>query len=400
MFGSAICILALVIYGFLNREKGTSLNVDAEKLTIATVEKGPFQEFIPINGSVLPLQEIFLDAVEGGKVEQIFLRDGVQVKPGDKILKLSNSDLQLDYLYRETQLLDEQNRLRSVRLELEQSRLQLQAELMELDHEIETQRRVYGRNSELYKENLLSKQVFENSEHHYLYLVRRRDVVVRTHEQTLALRQAEIEKLESSIHQMKAHLQVLQEKMEDLVIRALIEGQLTSLDAELGQSKAPGQRLGQIDVLDGFKVRAEIDEYYLPRIDKGQTGEVELSGTTYQLEIRKIYPEVQDGRFEMDMYFLNDIPGGLKRGQTLKIRLQLGDLTEAILLARGGFYQHTGGNWVYILNESGDTATKSPIKLNRYNPRFYEVTSGLKPGDRVIVSAYDNFGDHDRLFLK
>jgi HlyD family secretion protein len=395
----SVAFLAAVIYGFLSREEGTALNVDLEKLTVATVEKGPFQEYIPVNGNVMPLQEFFLVANEGGKVEQIFIREGTLVQPGMQIMKLSNADLQLEYLSRESQLLDERNRLRTLRMELEQSRLQLKAELMALEHEILMQKRTYLRNQDLFNENLLSTQDFENSRDQYEYLLRRKDITVQTHEQTLALSQAEIEKLQASITQTESHMQILQSKMDDLIIQAPINGQLTSLEAEIGQFKAPGQAIGQIDVLDGFRVQAEIDEYYLPRIDRGQIGEVEVSGNTYTLETRIIYPEVLDNRFKVDMYFTEGTPEGLKRGQTLKIRLQLGDLTEAILLARGGFYQHTGGNWVYVLNPAGSIATKRPIKLNRYNPRFYEVIDGLTPGDKVIVSSYDHFGDHDRLIL-
>jgi len=395
----SVAFLAAVIYGFLSQEKGTALNVDLEKLTIATVEKGPFQEYIPVNGNVLPLQEFFLVANEGGKVEQIFIREGALVQPGDQILKLSNADLQLEYLSRQTQLLDEQNRLRTLQLELEQSRLQLKGELMALEHEILMQKRTFLRNQDLFNEKLLSTQDFENSRDQYEYLLRRKDITVQTHEQTLALSQAEIEKLHGSIAQTESHMRILQSKMDDLIIRSPISGQLTSLDAEIGQFKAPGQSIGQIDVLDGFRVQAEIDEYYLPRIDRGQLGEVEVSGQTFTLETRIIYPEVIDNRFRTDMYFTDETPGGLKRGQTLKIRLQLGDLTEAVLLARGGFYQHTGGNWVYVLDEGGTVAKKRSIKLNRYNPRFYEVIDGLKPGDQVIVSSYDHFGDHDRLML-
>ncbi|MBN2429835.1 MAG: efflux RND transporter periplasmic adaptor subunit [Acidobacteria bacterium] len=396
----SVAFLAAVIYGFLSQEKGTALNVDLEKLTIATVEKGPFQEYIPVNGNVLPLQEFFLVANEGGKVEQIFIREGTLVEPGDQIMKLSNADLQLEYLSRETQLLDEQNRLRTLKLELEQSRLQLKGELMALEHEILMQKRTFLRNQDLFNEKLLSTQDYENSHDQYEYLLRRKDITVQTHEQTLALSQAEIEKLNASIIQTESHMRILQSKMDDLIIRAPISGQLTSLNAEIGQFKAPGQSIGQIDVLDGFRVQAEIDEYYLPRIDRGQIGEVEVSGQTFTLETRIIYPEVIDSRFKTDMYFTGETPAGLKRGQTLKIRLQLGDLTEAVLLARGGFYQHTGGNWVYMLDEGGTVAKKRSIKLNRYNPRFYEVIDGLKPGDQVIVSSYDHFGDHDRLILK
>ncbi len=374
-------------------------SVKADTLRIATVERGPFREFIPVEGSVQPLQEYILDAVEGGKVEQVYQREGAMVHRGDPLLKLSNSDLALDYLYRETQLLEQRNQLRNSHLEMEQSRLTLQAELMALEHEIQQQQSICRRNEDLHQDKLISQAEYEQARDQLEYLQRKKSLTVKTHQQALAFRQAQSDQIQSTVHQMEANLALLRQKMDDLVVRAPADGQLTALNAEVGQTKPAGERLGQLDVLDGFKVRAWVDEFYLSRVDTGLQGVIDLDSTPYTLTVHKIYPEVRDGRFELEMRFAGPAPTSIKRGQTLKIRLQLGDQTEALLLPRGGFYQSTGGQWAFVLNADGHTARRRPIRLGRQNPLQYEVLDGLKPGDRVIISGYDTFGETTQLVL-
>jgi len=386
-------------YGFI-KSRGSKLNVDVERITIATVEKGPFQEFIPVIGTVLPIKTFYLDAMEGGRVEEVYIEAGSLVHEGDKILKLANTNLLLDIMYREAQLYEQSNNLRNTRLLMEQKRLNLRRELMELNYQIQKQGRIFKRSEILAEKNLISQQEYEQTKDEYEYLLKRKALALETQKQDSIFRQVQIKQLEASMKRMQTNLDLVREKLENLVIRAPISGQLTSLNAEIGESKSPGERLGRIDVLEGFKVRAAIDEHYIARIEIGRTGTFDLAGKSYKLIVRKIYPEVREGRFEVDMEFDGAFPQGIRRGQTLHIRLELGELSEAVLLPRGGFYQKTGGQWVYVLDKSGEFATKRPIRLGRQNPRVFEVLEGLEPGERVIISMYDSFGDMDKLILK
>ncbi len=281
---------------------------------------------------------------------------------------------------------------------MEQQRLALQQELAQVDYELLTQKKQYERLAVLHKEQLISQEEFEASKDQYDYLVRKRELTKESMEKDIAFREAQVQQLEQNLKRMRENLAVTQNKLESLVLRAPVSGQLTSLRAEvIGESKQPGERLAQIDVLDGFKVRAPIDEHYINRVEKGREGEFTLSGKEYRLTVKKVYPEVTDGRFEIDLEFNGEVPANLRNGQTLHIRLELGDLSEALLLPRGGFYQTTGGNWVFVLDESGDFAVRRPVKLGRWNTDVYEVLEGLEPGDLVITSSYDGYGDMQRL---
>lgn len=391
----------VVIYGALFSDSSSKLNVEEEKITISTVAKGPFQEFIPVTGNVLPRTTIYLDAVEGGRVEKIFIEAGSMVKRGDKILQLGNTNLLLDIMFREAQFFEQSNNLRNTRLLMEQNRLNLRQRLVEQDYQLERLKRQFDRSSELFKKNLISQQEFEQTQSDYDYYRKQKELATESFRQDSLFREIQIQQLESSLKRMQDNLSVVKQKLDNLTIVAPIDGQLTSLNAEnIGESKNPGERLGQIDVLDGFKVRAGIDEHYLPRISRDLTGEFDFAGSTYQLITKKVFPEVRDGRFDVDLEFVGEQPRGIRRGQTLQIRLQLGDLSEAVLLARGGFYQKTGGQWVYVVDDDGTVASKRPIRLGRQNPQVFEVLEGLEPGERVVTSSYDTFGDIDKLILK
>jgi HlyD family secretion protein len=391
---------AVVIYHFLFGDHSSRLNVDPERITISTVERGPFQEFIPVNGTVLPLKTFYLDAVEGGRVEKVFVEAGSVVNKGDPILKLTNAYLQLDAMNREAQLFDQMNNLRNTRLAMEQNRLHLRTQIVELEYQLQQKRRAYERNAELAKRNLISRQEYEDAKDEYDYLRNRRELTLETQKQDSLLRQVQLERLEAAVKRMEASLEMVKQNVENLVVRAPISGQLTSLNAEIGQSKSPKESIGQIDVLEGFKVRAQIDEHYITRITPGLGGEFDLAGKSYRLIVKKVYPEVRQGSFEVDLEFSGEEPKDIRRGQTLQVRLELGDLSEAILLPRGGFYQKTGGNWVFILDRAGEVAVKRQIRLGRQNPQVFEVLEGLAPGERAITSSYDNFGDIDKLILK
>ena len=283
---------------------------------------------------------------------------------------------------------------------MEQNRLKLQADLTELDYKIQKQKRDYERNKELAAKEVISQQEYDEVKDEYEYFLNRRELTLETQKQDSLLRKIQVEQLEDAVKRMQANMEMVKQNVGNLVIKAPISGHLTSLDAEIGQSKSPRERLGHIDVLEGFKVGVAIDEYYITRIDVGQIGEFNFSGKTYRLSVKKIYPEVRDGRFDMDMEFDGAEPEGIRRGQTFQIRLELGDLSEAILLARGGFYQETGGRWAYVLNEAGTSAFKRQIRLGRQNPHVFEVLEGLELGEKVITSNYEGFGDMDELILK
>ncbi|MDZ7363624.1 MAG: HlyD family efflux transporter periplasmic adaptor subunit [candidate division KSB1 bacterium] len=400
MVGGGGLFFFFVIYSFIFGDSSSKLNVETEKITIAAVARGPFQEFIPVTGTVLPIKTIYIDAIEGGRVETKFIEAGAFVKEGDKILQLANTDLLLDIMFREAQFFEQSNNLRNTRLLMEQSRLNLRQQLNDQEYQVQRLKRLYERAIELRQKNLISQQEFEQTRDEYEYRRRQKELATESFKQDSLFRQIQVEQLESSLQRMQANLDVTKQRLESMIIRAPVTGQLTSLNAEIGESKAPGQRLGQVDVLDGFKVRAGIDEHYLPRINIGLNGEFDFANQTYKLIVKKVFPEIRDGRFDVDLEFEGKEPEGIRRGQTLHIRLELGDLAEAILLPRGGFYQKTGGQWVYVLDKSGDYATKRSIKLGRQNPQMFEVLEGLEPGERVITSSYDSFGDIDKLVLK
>ena len=390
----------LVLYVFLFRLSKSTLNVKTERITISTVTRGPFQEFIPIMGNVLPINTFYLNAVEGGRVEEIYLEAGTFVKEGDGILRLANTNLLLDIMWREAELFQQSNNLRNTRLSMEQYRLRLNQDLAEIENQLQQQKRTYERYKELVKDNLISKHEYELAKDQYDYLIKRKELTIESQKNDLEFRQGQIDALEASLKRMQDNLEIVKQKQENLTIRAPVSGHLTALDAEIGQSKSPGQPLGQIDVLEGFRVRAAIDEHYIARVETGRTGEFDFAGNSYGLIVKKIYPEVKDRRFEVDMEFVGGGPEEITRGQTLHIRLELGDISEAILLPRGGFYQTTGGNWAYVVEESENVATKRKIRLGRQNPQVFEVLEGLGPGDRVITSSYESFGNMDRLVLK
>jgi HlyD family secretion protein len=399
-FAAVGIFVVLVLYVFLFRLSKSTLNVRTERITISTVTRGPFQEFIPVMGNVLPINTFYLNAVEGGRVEEIYLEAGTFVKEGDKILKLANTNLLLDIMWREAELFQQSNNLRNTRLSMEQYRLQLNQALAEIDNQLQQQKRTYERYKELVKDNLISKHEFELAKDQYDYLIKKKALTVESQENDLEFRQGQIDALEASLKRMQDNLEIVKQKQENLTIRAPVSGHLTALDAEIGQSKSPGQPLGQIDVLEGFRVRAAIDEHYIARVETGRKGEFDFAGKSYGLMVNKIYPEVKEGRFEVDMEFVGGGPEEITRGQTLHIRLELGDISEAILLPRGGFYQTTGGNWAYVVDESENVATKRKIRLGRQNPQVFEVLEGLEPGERIITSSYESFGNMDRLVLK
>jgi len=397
---SIVAFVGIIGYLLIFKVSKSTLNVNAERLTISTVTEGPFQEFIAVMGNAEPEDIHFLTAADGGRVEEIFVEAGTMIQEGDKILRLANTNLLLDIMWREAELFQQSNNLRNTRLSMDQYKLQLVQDLANIDSQLQQQKRVYDRYQELVKDDLIAKHDFEIAEDQYQYLQKRKALTLESQKNDLEFREGQIISLEASLKRMTDNLEVVKEKQDNLTVRAPVSGHLTSLQAEIGEQKNPGTPFGQIDAMGGFKVVLGVDEHYLPRLEINRAGTFTLADQTYELRVDKIYPEVMDGRFEVDMTFAGEGPSNITRGMTFHIRLELGDISEAILLPRGGFFQTTGGNWIYILDESGNEALKTRIKVGRWNTDVYEVLEGLQPGDRVITSGYENYGDMERLVLK
>lgn len=391
-----LIILYVVIFG----DKSSRYNVDIERITVSEVYKGKFQEFIPATGEVVPVQRYSLSATEGGVITERILEAGTPVKKGDAIVRMSNMDLLLTIMNNQAQVNRAANELRSTRLSIEQNRLELKKQLIRIKFDQLQQKRSYERAQKLFEKNLISKSEFELKRDEYNFTVESRVLTIESMRQDSLFRASQIEQLELSVERMEKNLEIIEKREEALVIRAPITGMLTSLDAEIGVTKNRGETIGRIDVLDSLKVRCPIDEHYIVRIKEGKYASFEFGGKIYRLKVSKIFPEVRDGRFDVDLVFTGDMPAQIRRGQTLHIRLELGNLEEAVLLARGGFYQDTGGQWVYLLDESGLFAVKQAVTLGRQNPELFTVLEGLKPGDKVITSPYEVFGDADKLILK
>jgi len=396
--GTLVVLLFLVV--LLSGGGGARLNVRADRLTISEVTQGLFLDYIPANGTVLPLQTVYLDAVEGGQVDTVFVVEGEFLEVDQPIIRLSNTNLLLDIMYREAEQYQQINNLRNTRLAMAQNSLSLRAQLLELDNQIAEAKRQYDQGAELYSNNLLSEMEYARKRDAYDYLRKRRELTLENHRTDSLFRSIQIEQIEASVQRMQNNLDAVKNRLERLTIRAPIAGQLTQLNGEVGQSMSTGQRIGQIDRLDGFKVRISIDEHYIARILPGLTGQFEFAGHTYNLVIDKVYPQVAGGRFDVDMLFSSETPEGIRRGQTLRVRLELGGASEAVLLPVGGFYSSSGGRYVYVVSEDGGQAEKRTIQIGRQNPRDYEILSGLTPGERVITSSYDAFGDAEKLNLK
>jgi HlyD family secretion protein len=376
------------------------LNVDAERITISEVKKGAFQEFIPVNGMVMPVTTIYLDAIEGGRVEEKLVEDGAFVKKGQPILRLSNTDLELSLANQETAVFDVLTQMQSTKNNAVQNTIQQLNQKAEVENALTEAERVYKLNKYLYDEKAIGLQEFKASENNYKYQVSRKKLNDQTLQQDAISNKQQIGQMGASYSRMQNALALMRRKVGDLVVRAPIDGQLTSLDAEIGQSKNKGERLGQIDILSGYKVRVDIDEHYLSRVIVGQEGEATVAGKEYRLRVKKVYSQVNNARFQVDMEFVDAVPDGVRRGQTLQIRLALSDETQALLLAKGGFFQQTGGNWVFKLNSDGSKAYKVDVELGRQNPDYYEVISGLQPGDRIVTSSYESYGNMQELVLK
>jgi len=384
---------------FMSAPKGQSLKIDAKRLVVSAVREGEFQEFLPVRGTISPKRVIYLDAIEGGRVERIFLEEGVMLKAGDKILELSNSSLQLNVLAREADVSEQINNLRNTRLAMERSRLAKKTDLIEIEYRIKGLKRKEGKRKRLLSKGLIAQDDFDQVKDELDYFQARRDVVKESQVKELALQAEQIEQLEINVKMLQSNLGISRKSLDNLKLVAPIDGQLTFLDAELGESMPAGQRLGQIDVLNNFKVTTLVDEFYINRVAKEQLGSYKLSGESLQLKVIKIYPGITNGQFEVDWAFVGEPPNNIRRGQTLQIRLELGDESKSLVVDSGGFYQDTGGSWAFVVDIDGKGATKRQVSFGKRNADVLEVSSGLVIGERVITSSYGEYKKMDRLIF-
>ncbi|MEX8548735.1 MAG: efflux RND transporter periplasmic adaptor subunit [Mucilaginibacter sp.] len=398
--GGITALVLLIGSSYYFTSGKSKLNVDTERITISEVKNGPFQEFIPVNGVVMPITTIYLDAMEGGRVEQKFVEDGTVMKKGDPIMKLANTDLELSLVNQETSVFNLLTQMQISRNAAQQNTISKLNQMADVDNAFKEAERLYLLNKHLYEQKAIGLQEFKQSQIAYDYQVKRKKLTQQILKQDSVSTKQELDQSKQSFGRTQNALAVMRQKVGDLIVRAPVDGQLTSLDAEIGQNKHQGERLGQIDVLSGFKVRVDVDEHYISRIFTGLTGDFDFSDKTYKLKIKKVFTQVTNGRFQVDMEFVGKVPEGIRRGQTLQIRLALGDETKALLLAKGGFYQQTGGNWIFKVSDDGKTAYKVDVQLGRQNPDYYEILQGLKPGDKVVTSSYENYGTMQELVLK
>ncbi len=377
---------------------GRSLTVNAQRIQVSPVTMGTFEDFIPLRGRLVPSSTVYLDAIEGGRVEEVLIEDGALVEAGQPIARLSNTNLQLEVLGREAAVTEQLNNMRTIELQLEQNRLSHKRNLVEIDYQIKRLTRAVERQRELVTKELVSQSTIDELQDELDYFVLRREVTLESQASDARLQEMQLAQLRAAGDQLERSLAFARKNLDDLNIRAPVAGKLSGFAIEIGQSIEPGGRLGQIDDLEGYKVSASIDEFYLGRVDVEQVAVADHNGRDLDLRITKIYPQVNNGQFQVDLRF-DEQPAGLRRGQTLQIRLTLGDNSDARLIPNGSFYQETGGSWVFVVSADGSEALRRSVRLGRRNTNYIEVLDGLEPGERVVTSPYTNYVDMDRLII-
>jgi len=397
IIGGSCAFVMLMAYLVFSSTGKTRLRVNPSRLSVSSVKQGEFLEYIPINGTVQPVKTVFLDIEEGGRVEEIFVEGGRPIQKGDLILRFSNAALQKESISAESLLLDNINQLQNSKISLAESKLVLKDNLLEQEYRIKDLERVYNHSKVLEEKGNISKDEFIKIKDQLEYLKQKRELLKERIAQEEILRQQQLEQVDESIARATRSLEIMSRIVDSLEVRAPISGHLSTLKAEIGESIRKGQRIGQIDVLDDFIVRAKIDQYYISKVGVDQKGHFDFDGNSHVLQIGKIYPEVINDVFEVDMVFEDHAPSGIKRGQSLQIDLSLSDPQKCIIVDKGGFYQQTGGQWIYLLSDDRLSAYRMNIRIGRQNPRYLEVLEGLKEGDRVITSGYDMFNKVDEL---
>lgn len=396
---AAAALAALLVWIVLGTTAST-MTIDATDITISDVTRGKFDDYVRLNGQVLPIQVVQISPEEGGIVREKVVEEGTRVRKGDVILRLSNSNLDLQILNAEAELAEKQNLLRNTQVAMQQDRLNNRTEQATLDTDCDRKRRAYEQNARLYKERLISKEVYLQSREDYKLARRKQSLISQRLKQDSLYRHVQMAQMEDNLDNMRKNVLLVRDRKNKLEVRSAIDGELGLLDVELGQNIAAGQNIGQINDLSDFKVQAQIDEHYIDRVRPGLSASFSRDGKTYLLRVRKVYPEVRNGTFRTDFVFVGERPAQMRSGQTYYVELALGKSQQATLIPRGTFFQTTGGNWIFVLDKSGRKAYRRNISIARQNPQYYEVTDGLEPGERVITSGYEAFKDNEVLVIK
>ena len=393
-------VFIILVISLLLRDNSSTLRVDANILTISPVEQTEFNDYVRLSGAVKPITTVQISPMETGLVERIVAEEGTMVKKGDVIVELSNNNLSMQILNSEADLAEKQNILRNTLIQMEKDRLSLRQEQMQLDMEVERKRRTFENNDVLYKKDLLAREVWLQSKEDYEYSVKRRALVMERQKQDSLYRTNQVKQMDSDLQSMSRNMQLIRQRVDNLCVKAPIDGEVGALDVVLGRNVGSGSSIGQINDMSAFKVSTQLDEHYIDRIVVGLPATIERQERKYDMVIRKVYPEVKGGQFRADFTFAGEVPDNIRIGQTYHINLQLGEASEAVIIPRGAFYQTTGGGWIYVVDPTGEKAYRRDIRIGRQNPQHYEILEGLEPGEKVITSAYDNFGSHDVLILK
>lgn len=396
---AAAALAALLVWIVLGTTAST-MTIDATDITISDVTRGKFDDYVRLNGQVLPIQVVQISPEEGGIVREKVVEEGTRVRKGDVILRLSNSNLDLQILNAEAELAEKQNLLRNTQVAMQQDRLNNRTEQATLDTDCDRKRRAYEQNARLYKERLISKEVYLQSREDYKLARRKQSLISQRLKQDSLYRHVQMAQMEDNLDNMRKNVLLVRDRKNKLEVRSAIDGELGLLDVELGQNIVAGQNIGQINDLSDFKVQAQIDEHYIDRVRPGLSASFSRDGKTYRLRVRKVYPEVRNGTFRTDFVFVSERPAQMRSGQTYYVELALGKSQQATLIPRGTFFQTTGGNWIFVLDKSGRKAYRRNISIARQNPQYYEVTDGLEPGERVITSGYEAFKDNEVLVIK
>lgn len=397
---AAAAALAVLLVWIVLGTTANTTTVDATDITISDVTRGKFDDYVRLNGQVLPIQVVQISPEEGGIVREKVVEEGTRVRKGDVILRLSNSNLDLQILNAEAELAEKQNLLRNTQVAMQQDRLNNRTEQATLDTDCDRKRRAYEQNARLYKERLISKEVYLQSREDYNLARRKQSLISQRLKQDSIYRHVQMAQMEDNLDNMRKNVLLVRDRKNKLEVRSAIDGELGLLDVELGQNIAAGQNIGQINDLSDFKVQAQIDEHYIDRVRPGLSASFSRDGKTYLLRVRKVYPEVRNGTFRTDFVFVGERPAQMRSGQTFYVELALGKSQQATLIPRGTFFQATGGNWIFVLDKSGRKAYRRNISIARQNPQYYEVTDGLEPGERVITSGYEAFKDNEVLVIK
>ncbi|MBE6339072.1 MAG: efflux RND transporter periplasmic adaptor subunit [Lentimicrobiaceae bacterium] len=393
-------LLVVFIVWLVFRDNSSTLRVNSETVVTALVERGEFNDYVRLTGTVQPITTVQLSPLESGVVERIVHEEGTKVKRGDVILEMSNNSLSMQILQSEADLAEKQNILRNTLISMEQERLSLRQEKLQLDLEVSRLQRTYLQNKDLYESDLIAKEDYLQSKENYELAISKRELILERQKQDSLYRSSQVEQMEESLKSMELNMKLIRERVDNLKVKAPIDGEVGMLDVVLGQSLSQGMNIGQINDLSAYKVQAQVDEHYIDRVTTGLTASFERQDNMFEMMLRKVYPEVRNGQFKADFRFTDNVPENIRSGQTYYLNLQLGQPTDAAIIPRGSFFQKTGGRWIYVVDESGEKAYRREIRIGRQNPQYYEVLEGLNPGEKVITSSYDNFGENEVLILK